>query len=134
MIESKKIWQVSRPNIEVVEMLEKELSIPSVCAKVLASRGFENIEDAKSFLHVSENQLHNPFLFPGMEALVARVHQSVETEERIMVYGDYDADGITSTTIMVKALESLGADVIYKIPNRFTDGYGPSERLFQEAF
>ncbi|WP_411747078.1 single-stranded-DNA-specific exonuclease RecJ [Psychrobacillus psychrotolerans] len=134
MIESQKIWQVSRPNIEVVEMLEKELSIPSVCAKVLASRGFENIEDAKSFLQVSENQLHNPFLFPGMEALVARVHQSVETEERIMVYGDYDADGITSTTIMVKALESLGADVIYKIPNRFIDGYGPSERLFQEAF
>jgi len=134
MIETQKKWLVSRPNIQVVEMLEKELLIPSVCAKVLASRGFENIEEAKAFLQVTENQLHNPFLLPGMEELVARVHQSVETEKRIMVYGDYDADGITSTTLMVKTLESLGADVIYKIPNRFIDGYGPSERLFQEAF
>ncbi|MCZ8541565.1 single-stranded-DNA-specific exonuclease RecJ [Psychrobacillus psychrodurans] len=134
MIKSQKKWQVSRPNINVVEMLEKELSIPRVCAKVLASRGFERVEDAKAFLHVTADQLHNPFLFPGMEALVARVHQAIDAEERIMVYGDYDADGITSTTIMVKTLESLGADVIYKIPNRFIDGYGPSERLFQEAF
>lgn len=134
MIQSQKKWQVSRPNIEVVEMLEKELSIPSVCAKVLASRGFVHIEDAKTFLHVTEEQLHSPFLLPGMEALVARVNQAVEMEERIMVYGDYDADGITSTTILVKTLESLGADVIFKIPNRFIDGYGPSERLFQEAY
>ena len=134
MIQSQKKWQVSRPNIEVVEMLEKELSIPRVCAKVLASRGFERVEDAKSFLHVTAEQLHNPFLLKGMDALVTRVHQSIDAGERIMVYGDYDADGITSTTVLVKTLESLGADVIYKIPNRFIDGYGPSERLFQEAY
>ena len=95
------------------------------------SRGFETVEEAKKFLQLSEDQIHNPFLLNGME-LSSTCSRSNRNEERIMVYGDYDADGITSTTIMMKTLESIGADVIYKIPNRFIDGYGPSERLFKK--
>ncbi|MFJ5768502.1 single-stranded-DNA-specific exonuclease RecJ [Psychrobacillus sp. NPDC093180] len=134
MIQSQKKWSISRPDEQLVSALERELSIPSVCAKVLVSRGFESVEEAKEFLYITEEQIHNPFLLTGMDALVARVHQAIEANERIMVYGDYDADGITSTSVMMKTLDALGADVLFKIPNRFIDGYGPSERLFQEAF
>ena len=134
MIQSKKKWVISRPDEQLVSTFEKELSIPRVCAKVMVSRGYETIEEANKFLHITKDQIHNPFLLNGMEQLVERVHDAIMDEERIMVYGDYDADGITSTTVMMRTLLSLGADVIYKIPNRFIDGYGPSERLFQEAF
>ncbi|WP_391116158.1 single-stranded-DNA-specific exonuclease RecJ [Psychrobacillus sp. L3] len=134
MIQSKKRWSISRPDDKLVSTFEKELSIPRVCAKVLVSRGFQTVQEANSFLHLTEENIHNPFLLNGMDQLVERVHRAIDQQERIMVYGDYDADGITSTTVMMKTLLSLGADVIFKIPNRFIDGYGPSERLFQEAF
>lgn len=134
MIQSQKRWQISRPDEQVVNTLEKELSIPRICAKILASRGFDSIQEASEFLHLTEENIHNPFLLNGMDLLVERVHRAIENRERIMVYGDYDADGITSTTVMMTTLLSLGADVIYKIPNRFVDGYGPSERLFQQAY
>lgn len=134
MIQSQKRWRISRPNDELVNTFEKELTIPRVCAKVLVSRGFNSVEDAKNFLYITEEHIHDPFLFEGMEKLVERVHQAIDADEKIMIYGDYDADGITSTTVMMKTLEALGADVIFKIPNRFIDGYGPSERLFEQAF
>ncbi|MGE7978712.1 single-stranded-DNA-specific exonuclease RecJ [Psychrobacillus sp. NPDC093200] len=134
MIQSQKRWRISRPNDDLVTTFEQELTIPRVCAKVLVSRGFNSVEEAKSFIYITEDNVHDPFLFEGMEKLVERVHQAIDAGERIMIYGDYDADGITSTTIMMKTLEAMGADVIFKIPNRFIDGYGPSERLFQQAF
>lgn len=134
MIQSQKRWKICRPDEKLVASFEKELSIPRIGAKVMAARGFQTVEEAQKFLHITKDDIHNPFLLNGMEQLVERVHQAIENEERIMVYGDYDADGITSTTVMMKVLLSLGADVIFKIPNRFIDGYGPSKRLFQEAF
>ncbi|TQR19223.1 single-stranded-DNA-specific exonuclease RecJ [Psychrobacillus vulpis] len=134
MIQSKKRWRISRPNDHLVSLFENELIIPRVCAKVLVSRGFQSIQEAQNFLNLTEENIHSPFLLNGMDQLVERVHRAIENQERIMVYGDYDADGITSTTVLMKTLLSMGADVLYKIPNRFIDGYGPSERLFQEAF
>ncbi|WP_144511182.1 single-stranded-DNA-specific exonuclease RecJ [Bacillus sp. FJAT-22090] len=134
MIQSQKNWRISRPDEQLVSTLEQALSIPSICAKVLVSRGYQTVEEVKEFLYITEEHIHNPFLLNGMDALVVRVQRAIDAGERIMVYGDYDADGITSTTIMMKTLELIGADALFKIPNRFIDGYGPSERLFQEAF
>ncbi len=134
MIQSQKRWRISRPDDQLVSDLENALSIPRVCAKVLVSRGLHQIEDAKNFININESHIHNPFLLKGMEDLIQRVNSAIDHNEKIMIYGDYDADGITSTTVMVKTLESMGANVIFKIPNRFIDGYGPSKRLFQEAF
>ena len=70
----------------------------------MVSRGYETIEEANKFLHITKDQIHNPFLLNGMEQLVERVHDAIMNEERIMVYGDYDADGITSTTVMMRTL------------------------------
>ena len=72
-------------------------------------------------------------LLSDMEKATSRIHKAIENDERILVYGDYDADGVTSTTILVKTLESMGATVGWYIPNRFTEGYGPSEAAFRNA-
>ncbi|MBM7606970.1 single-stranded-DNA-specific exonuclease [Lysinibacillus composti] len=133
MIESKKNWVVQRPNIDTVKKLSNELNISTIAAKILAARGFEHADTAKMMLKINANDLHDPFLLNGMQEAVERIEQALENEEKILVYGDYDADGITSTTVMMNALLDLGADVDFCIPNRFTHGYGPHEELFRKA-
>ncbi len=85
-----------------------------------------------NFFHPSLDQLHDPFQLFDMEEVVSRVQQALENEEKILVYGDYDADGITSTSLIKETLELLGADVDYYLPNRFKDGYGPNIEVYKE--
>jgi single-stranded-DNA-specific exonuclease len=133
MLESKKRWRIKPSEPAIVELLQAELHIPAVSAKLLASRGFTNIEETRAFIQMDESHLHDPFLFYEMDVAVKRIKSAIEKEEYILVYGDYDADGVTSTSVMMSALQQLGANVTFVIPNRFIDGYGPSERLFREA-
>ncbi|MCM3637314.1 single-stranded-DNA-specific exonuclease RecJ [Sporosarcina luteola] len=132
MIESMKTWTVNRPDETIVNTFMKELSIPSIHAKILVSRGFSDVEEAKTFLHMEESCLHDPFLLFDMEKAVNRIHHSIEAGEKITIYGDYDADGVTSVTVLTTALEQLGANVDFAIPNRFEHGYGPNIDLFDE--
>ncbi|HSO57076.1 MAG TPA: single-stranded-DNA-specific exonuclease RecJ [Paenisporosarcina sp.] len=134
MIESKKRWRMERPDDQIVQHLQQELNIPAVSAKLLASRGFFDVNKTKAFLNMDESSMHDPFLLHDMDKAVARIKQAIANEELILVYGDYDADGVTSTSVMMTALQQLDAHVTFAIPNRFIDGYGPSERLFKEAF
>ena len=134
MIESKKRWRMEKPDEQIVQRLQQNLDIPAVSAKLLASRGFSDIDKTKAFLNMDESTMHNPFLLYDMEKAVTRIKKAIANEELIMVYGDYDADGVTSTSVMMSALQQLNAHVTFAIPNRFIDGYGPSERLFKEAF
>ena len=134
MIESKKRWQMERPDEQVVQHLIQTLNIPAVSARLLASRGFYDTDKTKAFLNMDESSMHDPFLLYDMEKAVTRIKKAIDNEELILVYGDYDADGVTSTSVMMTALQQLNAQVIFAIPNRFIDGYGPSERLFKEAF
>ncbi len=127
-----KTWTINRPDETIVNTFMKELSIPSIHAKILVSRGFSDVEEAKSFLHMEENCLHDPFLLYDMDKAVERIFKAVETGEQITVYGDYDADGVTSVTVLTTALEQLGANVDFAIPNRFEHGYGPNIELFDE--
>ncbi|MGN7388473.1 single-stranded-DNA-specific exonuclease RecJ [Sporosarcina sp. SAFN-015] len=132
MIESMKNWTINRPDETIVNTFMKELSIPSIHAKILASRGFTDVEVTKSFLHMEENCLHDPYLLFDMEKAVNRIQLAIDTGEKITVYGDYDADGVTSVTVLTTALEQLGANVDFSIPNRFEHGYGPNIGLFDE--
>ncbi|MGB3259403.1 single-stranded-DNA-specific exonuclease RecJ [Paenisporosarcina sp.] len=134
MIESKKRWRLERPDEQTVQHLKEALNIPTVSAKLLASRGFSDINKTKAFLNMDDSSMHDPFLMHDMDKAVARIKKAIAEEEMILVYGDYDADGVTSTTVMMSALQQLNAHVTFAIPNRFVDGYGPSERLFKEAF
>ena len=125
---------MGRPDEQVVQHLQQTLKIPAVSAKLLASRGFTDTEQTKAFLNMSESTMHDPYLFHDMEKAVTRIKKAIDNDELILVYGDYDADGVTSTTVMMTALQQLNAHVTFAIPNRFIDGYGPSERLFKQAF
>ena len=100
--------------------------------KILATR-VQTIEEAKAILHTDATSLHDPYLLYGIEEAVERIEIALEQGEKILVYGDYDADGITSTAVILNVLLDLGADVDFEIPNRFTHGYGPHEELFRQA-
>lgn len=132
MIESAKTWTINRPDEQTVTALMNGLSLPSVHAKILVSRGLTDVEQAKSFLHMNETNLHDPFLLHEMDKAVERIRQAIEGQEKITVYGDYDADGVTSVTVLTTALERLGALVDFAIPNRFEHGYGPNTELFKQ--
>lgn len=132
MIKSNKNWKVHRPDKAIVEKLMTELNLPSLHAKILASRGFQDPSAVKAFLTTDAANLHDPFLLYDMDKAVAIIRKAVDNNEHIVVYGDYDADGVTSVSVLTTALERIGADVSFVIPNRFEHGYGPNSELFQE--
>lgn len=128
-----KKWVIQRPNEQHVEHLQKQLKLSPIAAKILVARGCQTVEQAQKILSMDEQAIHDPFLLHNMDKAVARIEQALEAGEKILIYGDYDADGITSTTVMLHTLLDLGADVDFVIPNRFAHGYGPNEQLFREA-
>ncbi|MBC9705896.1 MAG: single-stranded-DNA-specific exonuclease RecJ, partial [Enterococcus sp.] len=87
--------------------------------KLLWQRGYHEEEDINRFLHPKEQELHDPYLMHDMDKAISRIQEAVISGEKILVYGDYDADGITSATVMKETLELLGAEVEVFLPNRF---------------
>jgi len=132
LIKSKNMWVVQNPDEQIVKRLQTELGISSIASKILISRGYERAIDAETILKMDDRNLHDPYLMHGMKEAVNRIKQAIEEREKICVYGDYDADGISSTTVMLRTLLDLGANVDFMIPNRFTHGYGPHEELFRQ--
>ncbi len=120
-------------HVEQARKLARELSIPYVTAKILCARGLCDIDQATKFLNPSLQQLFDPFVLPGMKAGVERVIQALKNNEKMMIYGDYDVDGITGTALMFLVLNRLGGSVSYYLPNRLLEGYGISEDGLEEA-
>jgi single-stranded-DNA-specific exonuclease len=131
MLESKKRWLVD--SNEDTKPLSIDLPISDLVKSLLEKRGIKNNEKAKAFLSPSLEDLHDPFLFPDMRKTVNRIEEAITKQERVLVYGDYDADGVTSTALIVEVLREQGAVVDFYIPNRFTEGYGPNENAFRQA-
>ena len=104
--------------------LIRELGISPITATLLCSRGLGDLERARRFLAPSLDDLHDPFRLTDMAPAVERILGAIARQERIAIHGDYDVDGVTSTVILRRALELLGADVIHFIPERLRDGYG----------
>ncbi|MCC7417236.1 MAG: single-stranded-DNA-specific exonuclease RecJ [Acidobacteria bacterium] len=104
--------------------LAEALGVPLIVARLLCQRGLDDPAGAARFLKPSIDHLHDPLLLADMGAAVDRILGAIARRERIAVHGDYDVDGITSTVILRRALELLGADVVHFIPERFKDGYG----------
>lgn len=86
-----KKWQIQMPDKEKVKALETALDIPAITAKILVARGFEEPSAAQGFLNMDETVVHDPFLLHGMDVAVARIKQSIESNEKILIYADYDA-------------------------------------------
>ncbi len=104
--------------------LAREIDIPPALARLLLNRGFTDPAQAGTFLQPSADQLHSPWLMLGMECAVSRLLEAISSSEKIIIHGDYDADGITASVILVEAIRQLGGRVDYFLPSRFEEGYG----------
>ena len=105
-------------------------SISKNIAKILNARDIKDISAVKKFFSDEFEEGYDPYLMYDMQKAVDRINEAIDNEEKILVYGDYDADGITSTVLLVETLISLGANVSSYIPNRFEEGYGPNKEAF----
>ncbi|WP_088089114.1 single-stranded-DNA-specific exonuclease RecJ [Bacillus sp. OV166] len=132
MLSSKTRWIVRKSDEQLINKLETELKITPLVASLLVNRGFNTVESARYFLFGKE-EFHDPFLLTGMDIAVTRIREAIENQEPILIFGDYDADGVSSTSVLMITLRDLGANVQFYIPNRFTEGYGPNEAAFRSA-
>ncbi len=119
-----KKWQVLEADESTVSSICENFKIPRVMAKLLVIRGITTFEQVNKFFSDDVSALYSPFLLKSMDKAVERVLKAREGKERVVVYGDYDVDGITSTSILYSFLDEIGVDVDYYIPNRFEEGYG----------
>jgi len=121
------IWEVTEPDPVLVGKISEDLKLPAILAKVLIKRGLTNPVDIMSFLKPSVKSLNDPMLLPDMDKAVNRILTAKELKEKIIIYGDYDVDGITATSILYLFLRSIGLEAVYYIPDRVDEGYGISE-------
>jgi single-stranded-DNA-specific exonuclease len=110
-----------------VRALSEEVGLPAAIVRILLARNVDTPERIRKFIGPEMSDLFDPFLLDGMQGAVDRVVQALQKRDRILVYGDYDVDGITSTALMFLVLNRLGADVTYYLPNRLVEGYGLSQ-------
>ena len=117
-----KKWEVAPLNRERAAQIAERYSLPFFLSMLLEIRGFEDEEEIRDLL--SGGRLSDPLLMKDMDKAVERIRRAIDQFEKIVVYGDYDADGVTATSILFTYLEAVGADVIYYIPQREGEGYG----------
>jgi len=120
------IWSLALPRKEA-EILARELEIPLPLARILTNRNILSPEEADNFLFGTLEDLPDPFILKDMNKAVARIQEAIRRKEKILVFGDYDADGVLSVVILLRALRALGAEVDYFIPERLKEGYGIKE-------
>lgn len=131
MITPKYKWKKQDlPEKEKVSGLATELGLSPLVTEILVARGQDTVAKAERFLKPTSESFYDPYQLFDMQRAIERIQDAIVNEEHITVYGDYDADGLTSTAIMYEALLQLGADVDYYIPDRFQDGYGPNKAVY----
>ncbi|VED67058.1 MULTISPECIES: single-stranded-DNA-specific exonuclease RecJ [Streptococcus] len=132
MITSKYEWQFAAPFSDDTFLAQaKKRGLEASAAKLLGERGIQTEEALDRFLEPRLEDLHDPYLLHDMDKAVDRIRQAIEDYEQILVYGDYDADGMTAASIIKETLEQMGAEVAVYLPNRFTDGYGPNASVYK---
>ena len=121
-----KIKELTPEEQTAAERLSAELDISPVAGRILAGRGIRTAAEARAYIRPSLDSLHDPFLMQDMGAAVDRLCRAIDNHERIMVYGDYDVDGTTAVALMYSFLRTQTDNLIYYIPDRYTEGYGIS--------
>ncbi len=119
-----KRWQIYPHDVARIARLERSAGIPPIVAQLLICRGIDDPQTTAKFLDTKLTNLRDPEQLPGVEQAADLIHAAISEKRRIVVYGDYDADGMTGTAILYSCLDLLGADVGYHVPNRLDDGYG----------
>ena len=118
-----KIWKVKSYDEENIEYISKRYNVSKTLARMLEFRKID-LQDIDLYLNGTLDDLRDPFLIKDMEKFTTRVKQAIDKKEKICIYGDYDVDGITSIVVMYSFLTSLGANVVYYLPDRLVEGYG----------
>ena len=118
-----KKWQIYESNNEKIEEISKKYNLNKLLATILVNRNIEE-NQIETYLNPNRKNFHDPFLMPDMEIAVNRILKAMGNKEKIIIYGDYDVDGITSITVLKSFLKDRGIDVDQYIPNRLEEGYG----------
>ena len=128
----KKKWEYISPDKELTEKISNEFGISKLIAGILVSRGIVDSDKIKIFLNPTRNDFYNPFLLNDMDIAVDKILEVVNKKGKMLIYGDYDVDGITSIAVLKKFLAELGLEVDYHIPNRLSEGYGLKKETLEE--
>ncbi len=133
-----KKWQIYETDEEKVKNIKEKYKINNLLAIILVNRGITDEEEIRQFLKPTRQDFYDPYLMKDMEIAVERIVKAIENQEKVIIYGDYDVDGITSTTVLKKFLKDLGLEVSYYIPNRLNEGYGLNktavEKIVNEGY
>ena len=129
---SGKVWNFPQADAAVVDTLKTELNISAALACMLVQRSIQLPKEAHDFLHPALQQLPSPFLMKGMQEAVVIIHQGILEHRPIIVYGDYDVDGVTATAILAKFLTEIGVACRSCHPDRFKNGYGLKAQLVED--
>ena len=127
-----KKWQIYQANEEKIEEISKKYNINKLLATILSSRDITEKEQIEKFLNPKRNDFYNPYKMLDMEIAVKRIIKAIENKEKVIIYGDYDVDGITSVTVLKSFLEERGIDVAEYIPNRLEEGYGLNKKAVKQ--
>ena len=125
--------KIPEPQIENVKKLSTVLGVSDIVSKLLIQRGINNFDSAKDYFRPEWNHLYNPFLMKDMKIAVDRIKEAIEKNEKVMVLGDYDVDGTTSVSLLISYLSDKITDLKPYIPDRYSEGYGISERAINYA-
>lgn len=121
-----KKWVTAKPDLQAAQSLSETCGFSPLAAAALCARGVDTPEKAAAFLSTDISGLHNPMRLCDMGKAVQQIRTAIAEKQKIIVFGDYDVDGITATCVLLRYLRSLGADADYYIPNRLSEGYGLS--------
>src|SRR3970040_284438 len=127
-------WRIT-PDLDLLAAarLSGEANLPLVLCKILIKRGIISTQQAQKFLTPDFSDLIDPFVLPDLEKAADRIILALKNKEKIMLFGDYDVDGITATALLYLCLSHLGGEVSYYLPNRLLEGYGLSKEGIKEA-
>ncbi|MGB5772418.1 MAG: DHH family phosphoesterase, partial [Crocosphaera sp.] len=126
-------WYIASPNSEKVQSLVAETGLSPLLAQVILNRGIDTPNLAQVYINPDTESLPSPLQeFPDLAKSIELLKEAINTGEKIAICGDYDADGMTSTALLLRALKHLGADVYYEIPSRMKDGYGINKRIVEK--
>ena len=127
-----KKWQIYQVNEDEIKELQEKYKINKLLATILSNRGIIEEEQIKKFLQPKRSDFYDPYKMPDMEITVNRIIKAIENQEKTIIYGDYDVDGITSVTVLKSFLEERGLHVGVYIPNRLDEGYGLNKKAVEK--
>ncbi|ACV63103.1 single-stranded-DNA-specific exonuclease RecJ [Desulfofarcimen acetoxidans DSM 771] len=132
-MQKQKIWHIKENDLATQSIITKELGVSPILAQLMVNRGLGTVEQIKNFMEYDLSSLNNPYILQDMQKAVNRIIEAVNRSEKILIYGDYDVDGITGTALLVGALRRLTDHVNYYIPHRIKEGYGLHKEAVEKA-